>query len=253
MNRIARLQRRTVGTFALWSRSFGHWMKCPVPMETKLHVLNDAPPSKDLFVLLPGIQDLPLEFELAGFIEQAVSRKTNIDMIAVDAHIGYYVRESILDRLHEDIITPARTSGYERIWLVGASLGGLGSALYAGHFENDVYGVFLVAPYLGDRSLVAQIEKSGGPANWFPHRAVPAYQVALWNWLDNYFKEPNRTPKLFLGFGNRDKFAYTNQFLAEILPKDQVFTTEGGHNWSTWTTLWGQFLDHLSEKELAPH
>lgn len=248
MSTLSRMHRRTIGTLALWSPGLGHWLRCPTPMETKFHALSPDTPPGDLFILLPGIQDLPLDFELAGFIEEADRRGLNADMLAVDAHIGYYVRELILERLREDIVLPCQGDGYRSIWLVGASLGGLGSALYAGHFENDITGVFLMAPYLGQPALVREIERFGGPEDWRPSSSTPPFLTLLWKWLARYFKAPARDPKLYLGFGVHDKFAYANRFLAEVLPDSQVLTAPGGHNWPTWRQLWSQFLERFPSR-----
>ncbi|MER3423449.1 MAG: hypothetical protein C4293_09680 [Nitrospiraceae bacterium] len=40
-------------------------------------------------------------------------------------------------------------------------------------------------------------------------------------------------PALFLGYGERDKFASAHSLLQQILPRRHVFTTKGGHNWPT--------------------
>ena len=54
---------------------------------------------------------------------------------------------------------------------------------------------------------------------------------------------PKELPPLYLGFGLADRFASNHQLLAEALPQDRVFTTEGGHQWAPWRRLWARFLD----------
>ena len=68
-----------------------------------------------------------------------------LDVIAADAHFGYYRARSVVDRLHEDLIAPV-ADRYERVWLVGISMGGFGSALYAMEHPDVVDGVIMLAP-----------------------------------------------------------------------------------------------------------
>ena len=53
----------------------------------------------------------------------------------------------MVDRLKEDVINPAKEKGYTKIWLVGISLGGLGSLLYAMEHPSDIEGMLVLAPY----------------------------------------------------------------------------------------------------------
>src|SRR5690625_6784033 len=63
-----------------------------------------------------------------GFV--ATGSELDIDMLAADAHFGYYRERTFVQRLHEDIILPARQQGYQHIWLLGLSMGGFGAVLY---------------------------------------------------------------------------------------------------------------------------
>jgi pimeloyl-ACP methyl ester carboxylesterase len=69
-----------------------------------------------------------------------------VDLIAVDAHAGYYLRQTVLERLREDVVAPARAAGYEKARLVGISLGGLGAALYATDHADHLAGLILLLP-----------------------------------------------------------------------------------------------------------
>ena len=53
----------------------------------------------------------------------------DFDVISVDAHFGYYKNRDLVPRLHDDVITPAQQNGYEKIWLLGVSMGGMVSNL----------------------------------------------------------------------------------------------------------------------------
>lgn len=249
MQKMERWKRRAVGRLAQVSLDFARWIHCPVPLVSRRHVLRSGLDRDTLFVLLPGIQDTHLEFETAGFIHAAKDMNIQADMVVVDAHIGYYAREMILERLREDVVLPARAEGYRKIWLVGTSLGGLGSVLYAGKYESDINGVLLLAPFLGEKRLIREIDKAGGPEKWRPIQ--PDFKAAMWSWLKNYFVDPLRTPRLYLGFGHRDRFEFACRFLAKALPGERVLTTSGAHEWKTWHRLWQEFLVRYAQLEVA--
>jgi hypothetical protein len=48
---------------------------------------------------------------------------------------------------------------------------------------------------------------------------------------------------IHIGYGRDDRFAYAQDFMASLLPSEQVVVIEGGHDWSTWEMLWNRFLD----------
>jgi hypothetical protein len=54
--------------------------------------------------------------------------------------------------------------------------------------------------------------------------------------------------RVYLAYGVQDDFAEADGLLAEVLPDDQVFFTEGGHDWPTWLRLWKSIL----QKSLMP-
>ncbi|QBQ54068.1 alpha/beta fold hydrolase [Nitrosococcus wardiae] len=166
-----------------------------------------------------------------------------VDAWEVDAHLGYYTRRLLVNQLHTDVVENARNTGYTRIWLIGISLGGLGSLLYAREHPEAISGMVVLAPFLGNSSLVREIRKAGGVANWKPTAVQPGdYQRHLWQWLQGYLNPHTALPRLYLGFGENDKFAPSNRLLAEILPREQVFIASGGHNWPTWKHLWQRIL-----------
>ncbi|MCM2282336.1 MAG: hypothetical protein NDI61_10890 [Bdellovibrionaceae bacterium] len=259
MSEPSGLTRKTIGLLAQVSLDFGLWLPSQVPMLSRHHAVSGGEPVENLFVLLPGIQDRHLDFEMSGFVRSVREQRVLADLLAVDAHVGYYARQTILHRLRNDILLPARQAGYKNIWLVGTSLGGLGSALYASQYENDVDGVLLLAPFLGESALIREIERAGGPGKWRASRTreeadARLYRAELWDWLDKYFQNPERRPYLYLGFGNRDRFAYAHGYLAAALSKDRVLLTSGAHDWPTWHRIWSEFLErfqvhHLSSEE----
>src|SRR5262245_32634150 len=80
----------------------------PVPMHTI--ELDGTPHNQTLVVMLPGINDAPGKFLTSGFVDGFGRRE--YDLVAVDARWRYYSNDSIVTRLHEDVIAPARARGY---------------------------------------------------------------------------------------------------------------------------------------------
>ena len=119
-------------------------------------------PTRELMILLPGIGDLAEDYESHGFVDAVRRSGAPADLVAVDVHVGYYARRTVLERLRKDVIAPAREAGYEKIWLGGISLGGLGASLYAAEYAADLQGLVLLAPFLGDPRIVREIAGAGG-------------------------------------------------------------------------------------------
>jgi pimeloyl-ACP methyl ester carboxylesterase len=200
--------------------------------------------SRALVVLLPGRRDIPEDFVRAGFGELAEKAGVGARMVAVDAHLGYYVRRTILERLRQDVIGPAKAQGVETIWLAGVSLGGTGSILYSIEHPEEVSGMVILAPFLGDKAVEQEIAKAGIRGWTPPPEPLDAkdFQRRMWSWLKRYEKGSEGQIPIYLGWGTRDRFAGIDGLLAEILPRERVFTTDGGHDWRAWRRLWESFL-----------
>jgi pimeloyl-ACP methyl ester carboxylesterase len=213
-----------------------------------------------LFVFLHGNGDADSVFDKEGFVEAVRSRGLPADMISVDSHIGYYMNASIVTRLKEDVIDPARAKGYDRIWLIGNSLGGFGSLLYASEHPNEISGMVLLGPFLGERETIKEIRHAGGLLRWEPGdiilRTKEDAEKHVWSWLKESSQQgrfgeggmdcpkgSGCVPKLYLGYGTHDRFTDAQDLLASLLPPEQVMSIKGGHDWSTWKKLWDHFLD----------
>lgn len=201
---------------------------------------------RTLVVLLPGRYDSPKDFGQAGFPEMAARAGAEVDMVAVEAHLGYYLKKIIVDRLHEDVIAPARRR-YERIWLVGVSVGGTGALAYAESHPENVDGIVLLAPFLGEEKVIGEVAAAGGLRGWKPPQppAPDDYQRRLWAWLKRYEGGSEGQIPLYLGYGTRDSFARANGMLGEILPGERVLTVSGGHDWKAWRALWAELVRAL--------
>jgi pimeloyl-ACP methyl ester carboxylesterase len=241
--RLRRIKRQLV---CLVTRRF---QKCAwlVPAERPIHSINFQSKENgrgNLLIFLPGIGDLPEDYERNGFIEAVRRSEISIDIIVADLHFGYYLTRTAVERLRDDIVLPARGMGYRHIALAGISLGGFGALYYAMHHPEDIFRIFLLAPYLGDADIIAEITEAGGPKTWHSEDAVQSdYQRNLWQWLKEY--EAQRFPALYLGYGRQDIFVAAHELLAGLLPKEQVYVIDGRHDWHTWKYLWSKFLIDL--------
>ncbi len=215
-----------------------------VPIETVFYERPAPAPRPLLIVFLPGNGDKPTAFERHGLLDAVRKKCLPADVIGVNAHLGYYRNGSIFQRLQEDVIGPARAKGHDRIWLVGNSLGAYGSLAYLGNHRDDVAGVVLLGPFVGDREDLDAVRKAGGLAKWDPGPVEPAdWKKKLLLLLKDYEQHKDAYPPIYLGYGKFDKFSASQRFLAELLPPEHVIVLTGGHEWWTWSRLWEQFLD----------
>jgi pimeloyl-ACP methyl ester carboxylesterase len=197
--------------------------------------------ARHLIVLLPGLRDLPADFVDEGFVQAVRERQLDADITLLDAHVGYYNERQLVSRLRDEVIAPARAKGYESIWLVGISLGGLGSLLYSQAHPQDISGFYAMAPYLGDKAMVKEIV-DGGLAQWRPGEPQPLGGEA-WQLAQAYLGGTPGLPQGYIGYGESDRFAQANAAFAAALPPSHRYVAEGGHDWRAWKNLWAQFLD----------
>jgi len=122
-----------------------------VPMRT-LEISGGSAEPRCLVVFLPGRGDTPEHFVRNGFPEDLQRAGSRCAMRAVDSHLGYFFEKTIVDRLREDVIAPARARGFKEIWLVGISLGGFGSLLYEKEHPGEIAGIVAIAPFLGEEN-----------------------------------------------------------------------------------------------------
>ncbi|MFT5431282.1 MAG: pimeloyl-ACP methyl ester carboxylesterase [Myxococcota bacterium] len=201
---------------------------------------------RTLVVMLPGYGDGPGHFSDHGFVRAVTEHSDTIDVIAVDAHYGYYRTMTVVERLERDVIVPARTRGYQRIWLVGVSMGGFGSLAYLQQHSDSIAGVIVLAPYLGDSDLIEEISDAGGLSSWNPDEVEAVegdrsrFFRSLWSWLK---RRPANSPPIFIGVGEDDRLEPASRLISATLPKGQVRVRDGGHGWSTWEPLFRSLLE----------
>ncbi len=206
-----------------------------------------------LIVMLPGVYSYPEEFVREGFVKAVQDARLAVDVVRVDAHLGYYEKNAFVERLRADVIVPARANGYRAIWIFGISLGGFGGLIYAQEHPDEIAGVVALAPYLGNPALADSIAEAGGLMRWNAPPAGAAderskREAALWTSLKSHGSAAatnHPPPQLWLGYGKADRFAQSNSLLGAVLPPGRVFTTEGAHDWAPWLRLWKAALKTL--------
>jgi pimeloyl-ACP methyl ester carboxylesterase len=212
------------------------------PVDTRWY-RQDGTPNRTLLVLLPGRRDSIGTFEEEGFIRLIQNADIPADMVAVDAHLGYYHAQQVVPRLREDVILPALATGYENIWLVGLSLGGFGALWYDRDYPSDIKGLVLLAPFLGYHEIIDEVSAAGGVRTWTPGEAWnDDYQRKIWRMVKGYEPPSRSAERVYLCYGLNDSFARPDGMFAAILPPAQVLTAEGGHDWSTWRNLLSTLL-----------
>ncbi len=199
-----------------------------------------------LFVLLPGRAGRHEDFAKNGFVQAVRTRGMDADLVAVDAHMGYYMEHVLLKRLREDIIKPARTAGYTQIWLVGISMGSTGALFYLKNYPDHISGILLLGPYLGDKHIIDEIRSAGGLKWWDPGDIdTRDWQRELWLHLRSSIGRTLKVP-VYVAYGTSDPYAYGPELLASLLPPDREITAYGGHTWAPWKFLWERFLNKLT-------
>jgi pimeloyl-ACP methyl ester carboxylesterase len=138
----------------------------PIVFET---IAAPAPAAeRTAIIVLPGFGADAEEMKERGVAKSIHEVWPEADVILASATFDYYRQGRLVERLHEEVIGPAVKAGYKRIWLAGASLGGMGALLYEQQHPQAVTGIVLFAPFLGDRSLLKEISDAGGPRAWQP-------------------------------------------------------------------------------------
>jgi len=240
---------KTLTFFCTWVflSACARWLPAPVPM-TAIDYPSSAAPARCLMVFLPGLGDTGKRFEQRGFVSRVRALYPRIDMVAADASLGYYANGILTERLFADVVAPRSNRRYEHVWLVGISMGGLGTLLYARQRPSgEVYGALALSPYLGEEGIGDAVRDAGGLQTWQAPPAVATmnasnYTSELWRWLQavNAGREPG--PRLYLGYGLQDRLARIDTLLGDDLPTAHVFTMAGEHNWDTWQVLFARFL-----------
>ncbi|MBK8239761.1 MAG: alpha/beta hydrolase [Deltaproteobacteria bacterium] len=212
--------------------------KTTIPIGTHPHPASSpAAASRTLLVLLPGRGDLGEDYARHAFVARAHA-EAGVDVITVDAHFGYYADRTLRERLHEDVLAPAR-SRYENIWLLGISMGGIGALLTAEKYPDDVDGLLLIAPLPR-----ASPHHRGGHARRWPCEMAAAGRSRVGRaavGLDEVHRHTH-LPRV----RHRGLRCTGHVVLAAALPKDRVLTAPVSTP-GPWTPLFDRLLDEVDE------
>lgn len=232
--------RRLLGVvlLAMLATGCAGYPKAKEPMPIVTHLAGERR-ADTLIVFLPGRKDHAGIFEREGFVDAVRKRKLRADLVETDAHIGYYVRGSLLRRLRLDVMEPARKRGYRRIILVGVSLGGYGAVRYAMRYPGEISQLVLLAPFLGTGAFMNELADAGDED-----------YAQTWDWLRHYPVDASAEkrsaagyPRIVLGYGREDLLLITDRALRELLPADDVITLAGVHIWHSWRLLFEEILE----------
>ncbi len=214
-------------------------------------------PVQRLVIVLPGRGDGLTGLQRSGIAHSIQSQWPDADVVLSGLAIGYYLQGNAIRRLHDEIIAPARTRGYREVWLLGASLGGMGALMYDAQWPGTVDGIVLMAPYLGEKPLLDEIAAAGGIARWNPG-SRPAqvdgdnFQHELWRHLQTWSRDPARARNVWLAYGDRDYLGQTMPSLIPLLPASHVFVRSGRHAWSVWTPATTDILAAIDAERHSP-
>ena len=228
-------------------RSATYFFRDPVaPMRSR--EVRVRPPARQacLVVMLPGLFDIPDQFFEHGLVDDAMGASDRCDLLVVDSHVGYYQRGVIQERLEADVLRMADARGYDEIWLVGVSMGGLGALLLARARPGRIRGIVLLSPWLGDESVVRAVHEAGGLSRWTPpaidHRnpQLRDATIGVLTWLRD---REGGGPELYLGVGADDRWRAHADVLDPSMMAGPAIVVPGNHDWTTWRALFRRVLE----------
>jgi enterochelin esterase-like enzyme len=203
-------------------------------------------PDRVLVLLLPPITGDGSHYEQYGFIEAVREKGFETDLKILDVNPILYLQGRISEVVKTELVDPAKAAGYNKILLVGISLGGHGALLYATKYPHDVDGVVVLAPFLGGLFIDDVIKDAGGLDKWENCPRIEwDYACDMWKLLKDYLATQENRDKIIIGYGLEDGFAKSNKLLADQLPATNVFAKPGGHDWVTWKSLWIDVLNYF--------
>lgn len=206
-----------------------------------------AQPAQRLVVVLPGRGEDLTRLQRSGMAASIQAAWPDADVVLTGLTLDYYRRGNAEQRLHDEVIAPARARGMRQIWLLGISMGGMGALLYDRAHPGDVDGMVLLSPYVGEKPVLQDIAAAGGVAAWQPG-PVPAvigqdnFSRELWRHVQSWQASPAAAPPVWLAYGDRDTLKVGDALLAAALPADRVRVLPGGHDWDVWLPAATQLL-----------
>lgn len=190
--------------------------------------------------LLSGTFGEPEDFVREGFHAAVREEGIEAEVIMAELRAAWFADGTVVERMRQHVVLPARSRGRTRIWLAGISLGALASLCYAARHEDDIEGVVLISPYPATREVLREMREAGGLGQWKP--AIPPdgdLEREAWLWLAD---RDASGPQVHCYFGSADRFAEGQRLMAGTLEAGHVGELPGGHDWAAWRQLWREFL-----------
>ena len=195
-------------------------------------------PAHRLVVMLPGRGDSLQSLTDNGIARIIQQSWPDADVLLTGLTMPFYQQGGVAKRLHDEVIEPARRPAYRQVWLAGISLGGLGALMYDRAYPDEIDGLLLLSPYLGENAIHEQIRQAGGLAGWQsgpPQTLGPGtFQQELWRSLKGWSQRPQRTQSTWLAYGDKERFRESIELMSPLLPAYHVVMLPGKHNWKLW-------------------
>jgi hypothetical protein len=212
-------------------------------------------PAQRLVVVLPGRADDLDALRRSGMPEAIQTEWPDADVLLAEVTLGYYMQGRAPERLHTEVVAPARErGGYREIWLAGASMGGMGVVMYDRAYPGEMDGLVLLAPYLGDDEQLRKISDAGGVAQWDAGSVQAVgpdnWQHELWRQIQRWSRNPDEASRVWLAYGDRDRLRKAMPLLTPALKQNQILVREGGHTWTVWSPAMGEVLRDANEKRM---
>jgi len=237
---------------------------CPAPGDARGPIATELVPSmvaqhdRVLVIVLPGRGDDVARLRKSGIAESIQKSWPQADVLLTGVTMAHYFSGRMPQRLHDEVVVPARQRGYRQVWLAGASLGGMGTVLYDRSYPAEMDGLVLLAPYLGERKMIDEISAGSGLAHWQPPMPVPEAitadnaQQEIWRHLKSWGDaRAARGRHIYLAYGDSDRLKSALPLLAPLLPEQHVFVRPGGHGWVVWTPVAGEIFSRIREEQAA--
>jgi pimeloyl-ACP methyl ester carboxylesterase len=192
--------------------------------------------------LLTGSYSQPEDFVREGFPEAVRAEGIAAEIVMGEIRAAWFADGSIVERIREHVVRPARARGHHRIWLAGISLGALACLSYAARHGGEIEGILLLSPYPATRDVLREMEEAGGLGRWKP--VIPPQgdlEREAWMFLAD---RSHGGPQVHCYFASGDRFADGQRLMASALAPECVREVPGGHDWPAWRRLWGEFLAH---------
>src|SRR5260221_5754268 len=204
-------------------------------------ILNRAQaPDGVVLALLSGAYSEPEDFVREGFPEAVRAHGIGADIVMGAVRAAWFADGSIVGRIREAIVLPARERGGSRLWLAGISLGGLAALSYAARHEEDIEGIVLISPYPATREVLREMDEAGGLGQWKP--VIPPdgdLEREAWLWLA---ASREGRPPVHCYFASGDRFAPGQRRMAEAVAPERGREIPRGHGRHALRALWGGVL-----------